>query len=69
MKKDYFQYCDAFIILTRQGVVLTSDDARLTFDEDNYLSELNHRLMERREEQYDKENKNKNMQRKRFSHD
>lgn len=49
MKKDYFQYCDAFIILTRQGVVLTSNDARLTFDEDNYLSELNHRLMERKE--------------------
>lgn len=45
--KDYFEYCDAFVILTRQGVVLTSDDARLTLEEDQYLYELNKRLKER----------------------
>lgn len=49
MKKDYFKYCDAFIILTRQGVVLTSVDTRLTFEEDRYLNELNQRLIERKE--------------------
>lgn len=48
IKKDYFEYCDAFIILTRQGVVLTSDDTQITFEEDKYLTGLNHRLMERR---------------------
>lgn len=47
MKKDYFKYCDAFIILTRQGVVLTSLDTLITFEEDKYLMDLNHRLMER----------------------
>lgn len=49
MKKDYFEYCDAFIILTRQGVVLTSDDARLTPEEDDYLYVLTKHLTERKQ--------------------
>lgn len=38
---------DAFVILTRQGVVLASDDARLTPDEDRALREMNLRLIDR----------------------
>ena len=47
--KDYFDYCDAFVILTRQGVVLTSDDTRITHEEDTYMWELNQRIKERKE--------------------
>ena len=47
MKKDYFKYCDAYVILTRQGAVLTSGDARLTSEEDRLLSEINRRIAER----------------------
>lgn len=39
---------DAFVILARQGVVLASDDARLTPDEDSYLYQLNQKLLERK---------------------
>ena len=46
--EDYFKYCDAFIILTRQGVVLTSDDTRITPEEDKYLYKLNQALVERK---------------------
>ena len=45
--KDYFKYCNAFVILTREGVVLTSDDTRITPEEDRYLQNLNRRLSER----------------------
>lgn len=38
---------DAFVILTRQGVVLASDDARLAPDEDSYLYQLNQKLIDR----------------------
>ena len=38
---------DAFVILTRQGVVLASDDARLTPGEDRELREMNLRLIDR----------------------
>ena len=38
---------DAFVILTRQGVVLASDDARLTPDENRALREMNLRLIDR----------------------
>ncbi len=41
--------CDAFIVLTKQGLVLTSDDAKLTFAEDNALYALNKKLIERKE--------------------
>lgn len=47
MQRDYFGYCDAFIILTRQGVVLTSDDTIITFEEDCYLHKLNRKLTKR----------------------
>lgn len=40
---------DAFIVLTKQGVVLASDDAKLTFSEDNALYALNKKLIERKE--------------------
>ena len=46
--KDYFKYCNAFVILTREGVVLTSDDTRITPEEDRYLQNLNRRLSERK---------------------
>lgn len=46
--KDYFKYCNAFVILTREGVVLTSDDTRITLEEDRYLQNLNRRLSERK---------------------
>ena len=39
---------EAFIILTKQGIVLTSGDTRLTQGEDRYLQELNPRLIERK---------------------
>lgn len=55
MEEDYFEYCDAFVILTRQGVVLTSDDTLITFEEDAYLYKLNQRLMERRKMKLAKE--------------
>ena len=35
---------DAYVILTRQGVVLASDDAKLTAGEDRALREMNLRL-------------------------
>lgn len=37
---------DAYVILTRQGVVLASDDAKLTPGEDRALREMNLRLIE-----------------------
>ena len=46
--KDYFKYCNAFVILTREGVVLTSDDTRITPEEDRYLQNLNRSLSERK---------------------
>lgn len=49
--KDYFEYCDAFIILTRQGVVLTSDDTKITPEEDTYLYALNKRLVSRKQKE------------------
>lgn len=42
---------DAFVILTRQGVVLASDDARLTPAEDRALREMNLRLIDRAKQQ------------------
>ncbi len=41
---------DAFIILTRQGVVLASEDARIMPGEDKFLYELNQKLIERKKE-------------------
>lgn len=38
---------DAYVILTRQGVVLASDDAKLTPGEDRELREMNLRLIDR----------------------
>lgn len=42
---------DAFVILTRQGVVLASDDAKVTPEEDRTLRELNLRLVDRAKQQ------------------
>lgn len=39
---------DAFIILTKQGIVLASGDARIMPGEDRYLYELNQKLIERK---------------------
>ena len=36
-----FEKYDALVILTRQGVVMTSNDAQLTFAEDDELYRLN----------------------------
>lgn len=41
--------CDAFVVLAKQGIVLTSDDAKLTFAEDNALYNLNQKLMARKD--------------------
>ena len=48
--RNIMKECDAFIILTKQGVVLASDDARLTQEEDRYLYALNKRLIDRKAE-------------------
>lgn len=44
---DPFENYDALVILTRQGCVMTSKDARLTFDEDAQLYKLNKIIAER----------------------
>lgn len=42
-----FENYDALVILTRQGCVMTSDDAQLTFDEDAQLYKLNKSIADR----------------------
>ena len=42
-----FENYDALVILTRQGCVMTSDDAQLTFDEDAHLYKLNKSIADR----------------------
>ena len=42
-----FEKYDALVILTRQGVVMTSNDAQLTFAEDDELYRLNIIIAER----------------------
>ena len=44
-----FEKYDALVILTRQGVVMTSNDAQLTFAEDDELYRLNKIIAERTE--------------------
>lgn len=44
-----FENYDALVILTRQGCVMTSDDAQLTFDEDAQLYKLNKSIADRTE--------------------
>lgn len=39
---------EAFIILTKQGIVLASGDTRLTQEENRYLQELNQQLIKRK---------------------
>lgn len=46
---DPFENYDALVILTRQGVVMTSNDAQLTIDEDAQLYKLNKIIAERTE--------------------
>lgn len=46
-KKSSCEIVDAFAILTRQGVALLSDDAKVTPAEDSYLYNLNMTLIER----------------------
>ena len=46
---DPFENYDALVILTRQGCVMTSKDARLTFKEDRELHKLNKIIAERTE--------------------
>lgn len=48
MDKNYFEICDAFVILTRQGIVLTSDDCVLTPTEDAELYKINQKIKERK---------------------
>lgn len=45
---DYFEICDAFAILTRQGVVLLSDDALVTQEEDRCLYAICNRIKARK---------------------
>lgn len=44
---------DAFAILTRDGSVLLSNDARVTFEEDAKLLEINKNMIQRRDEDND----------------
>lgn len=44
-KKSSCELVDAFAILTRQGVVLLSDDARLTPAEDDLLYAINQAMI------------------------
>mgnify|MGYP000262989830 CR=1 FL=1 len=46
---DPFENYDALVILTRQGLVMTSNDAQLTIDEDAQLYKLNKIIAERTE--------------------
>lgn len=46
---DPFENYDALVILTRQGGVMTSNDAQLTIDEDAQLYKLNKIIAERTE--------------------
>lgn len=48
---DPFENYDALVILTRQGCVMTSKDARLTFKEDRELHKLNKIIAERTEKE------------------
>lgn len=41
---------NAFAILTREGLVLLSGDARVTIEEDRWLRELNRRMVQRKED-------------------
>lgn len=51
---DPFENYDALVILTRQGVVMTSTDAKLTFAEDAELYRLNKIIAERTKKANDK---------------
>lgn len=46
---DPFEDYDALVILTRQGLVMTSNDAQLTVEEDRTLCRLNKIIAERTE--------------------
>lgn len=45
--KSTCEEADAFIVLTKQGIVLASDDAKLTPQEDSWLYNLNQVLIKR----------------------
>lgn len=49
-KKSRCELVDAFAVLTKQGVVLLSDDARLTPAEDNLLYAINQAMKNRKEQ-------------------
>ena len=56
---DLFECYDALVILTRQGVVMTSNDAQLTLKEDAKLYELNKIIADRTRRMKEEEEKNK----------
>lgn len=56
---DSFECYDALVILTRQGVVMTSNDAQLTLKEDAKLYELNKIIADRTRRMKEEEEKNK----------
>lgn len=56
---DPFECYDALVILTRQGVVMTSNDAQLTLKEDAKLYELNKIIADRTRRMREEEEKNK----------
>ena len=55
---DPFKNYDALIILTRQGTVMTSNDAKLTFDEDAELYKLGRVIATRTKREEAEERKN-----------
>lgn len=54
---DPFENYDALVILTRQGVVMTSNDAQLTVDEDAQLYKLNKIIADRTKRENEREEK------------
>ena len=56
---DPFKNYDALIILTRQGTVMTSNDAKLTFDEDAELYKLGRVIATRKKKYTEKQNSQK----------
>ena len=55
---DPFKNYDALIILTRQGTVMTSNDAKLTYDEDAELYKLGRVIATRTKREEAEERKN-----------
>ncbi len=59
--KEVCKHVDAFAVLTKQGIVLLSDDAQIMPFEDSQLYNINQKMLERKREQ---KNENSNARQK-----